>query len=61
MHLISSGRCCSLKSASASAVQAWPQSLSASMVLASAPASALRLPVMSDDQNGRSMSIRTAA
>jgi hypothetical protein len=41
-HLTSSGRFCSLKSSSASAVQAWAQSVSASMVPASTPASRLK-------------------
>jgi len=42
MHLTSSATFCSLKSASASAVQAWAHSMSASMVVASTPASTLK-------------------
>jgi hypothetical protein len=40
MHVTISATFCSLRSASTSVVQAWAQSLSASMVVASRPASA---------------------
>jgi hypothetical protein len=44
MHLMISARFCSLKSASTSAVQAWAQSLSASIAVASTVTSTPKAP-----------------
>jgi hypothetical protein len=44
MHLMISARFCSLKSASTSAVQAWAQSLSASIAAAGTAASTPKVP-----------------